>query len=224
MKWNGLPILIFGSGGIAKEVYHIIEQINNYNNVKVYDFLGFVEDSETKIGIEVISGYKVILSDSNICKYAENFLTLGVVIPNGNPKIKSIIYNKINSIENLVYPNIIHPNVTFDSRTVSFGYGNVLAGGSTLTCEIKIGNFNLINMNSTIGHDTKIGDFNVVNPLTAISGSVCIKDFCLLGTGTQILQEITINKNAIVGAGAVVVKDVEEFTTVVGVPAKTIKS
>ncbi|MGV8982702.1 NeuD/PglB/VioB family sugar acetyltransferase [Clostridium sp.] len=224
MKWDGLPVLIFGSGGISKEAYHIIEQINDYNNVKVYDFLGFVEDSETKIGNEIINGYEVILSDSNTYEYAKKFSTLGVVIPIGNPKIKSIIYNKIQAIENLVYPNIIHPNVNFDSKTVSFGYGNILAAGSVLTCNINIGNFNLINLNSTIGHDTKIGNYNVINPLVAISGSVDIKDMCLIGTGAKILQEITINKNAIVGAGAVVVKNVEEFSTVVGVPAKKIKS
>lgn len=224
MIWNGLPVLIFGSGGISKETYHIIEQINNQNKVKVYDFLGFVEDSETKIGDEVLNGYKVVSSDSNLLEYAKNFSTLGVVIPIGNPKIKAIIYNKIKYINNLVYPNIIHPNVNFDYNMVSLGYGNIIAAGASLTCNINIGNFNLINLNSTIGHDTKIGDFNVINPLTAISGSVCIKDLCLIGTGAKILQEITINKNVTVGAGAVVVKDVEEFNTVVGVPAKKIKS
>ncbi|WP_333859942.1 NeuD/PglB/VioB family sugar acetyltransferase [Clostridium sp.] len=216
-------MIIFGSGGISKETYHIVEQINNYNNVKAYDFLGFVQDSETKIGNEVINGYKVVSSDSNLYEYAKNFSILGVVIPIGSPKVKAIIYNKMQSIDNLVYPNIIHPNVTFDSRTVSFGCGNILASGVTLTCNIDIGNFNLINLNSTIGHDTKIGDFNVINPLTAISGSVCVKDLCLIGTGAKILQEITINKNVTVGAGAVVVKDVEEFSTVVGIPSKKIE-
>lgn len=223
MKWNGLPVVIFGSGGISKETYHIVEQINNHSNVKVYDFLGFIEDSEPKIGTEVISGYKVVSSDSNIYEYAKDFSVLGIIIPIGNPKIKSIIYNKIKSIDNLVYPNIIHPNVNFDSKTVSFGYGNILASGVILTCDINIGNFNLINLNSTVGHDSKIEDFNVINPLVAISGSVNIKDLCLIGTGSTILQETTINKNVTVGAGAVVVKDVEECSTVVGIPAKKIK-
>lgn len=223
MIWNGLPVLVFGSGGISKETYHIIQQINNYNNEKVYDFLGFIEDNEIKIGNEVINGYKVVSSDENILEYAKNYSILGIVIPIGNPKVKSAIFNKVKFISNLVYPNIIHPNVSFDPKTVSFGYGNVIGAGSILTCDVRMGNFNLINLNSTIGHDTEIGDFNVINPLTAISGNVHLKDLCLIGTGAKILQGLTINKNSTVGAGAVVVKDVEEDSTVVGVPAKRIK-
>ena len=45
----------------------------------------------------------------------------------------------------------------------------------------------------------------------------------MIGTGAKILQQLTIADNVIVGAGAVVVKDVDENSTVVGVPAKPIK-
>lgn len=222
MRWEGLPIVIFGSSGISKEVFHIINQINIYNNVKVYNFLGFVEDIESKIGNEVIEGFKVITSDSKFQRFCNKFPMLGVVIPNGIPKVKLLIYNKICCIENLVYPNIIHPNVNFDHETVLFGHGNIIASGTSLTCNIQMGNFNLINLNSTIGHDAKLGHFNVINPLVSVSGNVNIKDLCLIGTGANILQQLTINNNGTVGAGAVVVKDVDDSTTVVGIPAKNI--
>ncbi|MCM3124163.1 MULTISPECIES: NeuD/PglB/VioB family sugar acetyltransferase [unclassified Mesobacillus] len=224
MEWKGLPIVIFGSGGISKETYYIIEEINFNNNTKVYDFLGFIEDNESKIGDEVINGYKVIASDNNFEEYTKDFALLGVVIPIGTPKVKSIIYNGIKSIENIVFPNIIHPNVKYDKNSVLMGKGNVFAAGVSLTCNINIGDFNLLNLNATVGHDTKIGDFNVINPLAAISGDINLSNLCLIGTGAKVLQQLTINNGATVGAGAVVVKDVEEKATVVGVPAKKIKS
>jgi len=223
MRWNGLPVLIFGSGGISKETYHIIKQINASNHQKVYDFLGFVEDEVSKIGKEIIDGFKVVACDENIKEYCSAFSILGMVLPIGNPKIKAIIYNKIRDIENIVYPNIIHPNVTFGANSVQLGVGNIFAAGTSFTCDIKIGNFNLINLNSTIGHDTEIGDFNVINPLVAISGNVVIKNGCLIGTGAKILQQLTIGDDATIGSGAVVIRDVEPSSTVVGIPAKRIK-
>lgn len=223
MKWNGLPVLIFGSGGISKETYNLINQINEHNSQTIYEFLGFVEDEATKIGNEVIGGFKVVTCDDEIEKYSSLFSVLGIIIPIGNPKIKSIIYNRIKNIRNIVYPNIIHPNVHFDTNSVSLGIGNIITSGVNLTCDIRFGNFNLVNLNSTIGHDTEIGDFNVINPLVAISGNVKIKNCCLIGVGAQILQQLTINNNVTVGSGAVVIKDVEENSTVVGVPAKRIK-
>ena len=44
-----------------------------------------------------------------------------------------------------------------------------------------------------------------------------------LGTGSIILPNVGIGTGAVVGAGAVVLKDVFDFTVVVGIPAKVIK-
>lgn len=223
MKWDGLPLLVFGSGGISKETYSLVKQINEHNSQKVYNFIGFVEDEASKIGVEIIDGYKVVTCDEEILEYISCFSVIGIIIPIGNPKVKSIIYNKINGNENVVYPNLVHPSVKFDENTVRLGIGNILTAGVNLTCDIKIGNFNLINLNSTIGHDTEIKDYNVINPLVAVSGNVIVNNGCLVGTGAKILQQLTIGENVTIGSGAVVVKDVEENCTVVGIPAKRIK-
>ncbi len=51
-----------------------------------------------------------------------------------------------------------------------------------------------------------------------------IEEGCLIGAGAKILGNITIGKNSKVGANAVVLYDVPPNTTVVGIPAKVIKS
>ena len=224
MKWNGLPLLIFGSGGISKEVYNLIKDINRINNQKIYDIIGFVAANKDEIGNEIIDSYKVVSSDESVIDFVSDYAVIGIVIPIGNPKIKADIYNKVKALRNAVFPNIIHPSILFNEENIEIGIGNIITAGVCLTCNIKIGNFNLINLNSTIGHDTEIGDFNVVNPLVAISGNVNLKNECLVGTGAQILQGLNISNNSTIGAGAVVVKDiVEGNTTVVGIPAKPIK-
>ena len=223
MYWNGLPVVIFGSGGISRETLHIIEEVNNFNNTAIFNFLGFIESEKNKIGDEVTKGYKIVSCDNSFSEFAESMRILGVIIPIGTPKVKRVIFEKIKNIKNIVFPNIIHPDVTMDRRTVSFGIGNIITSGSKLTNDIQIGNFNLINLNSTVGHDSKIGDFNVINPLTAISGNVEIGDCCLIGTGANILQQLNIGDNSTIGAGSVVTKNVMANETVVGVPARRLE-
>ncbi|WP_312813205.1 DapH/DapD/GlmU-related protein [Sedimentibacter sp.] len=220
MMWNGLPIVIFGSGGTSKDALHIIEEINKINQEKILNFIGFVEQSKKRIGEVVTKGYEVITCDGEFDKFSNKFKVLGIILPMGIPKIKMRIYENIRFLDNIVFPNIIHPNVTFDKETISFGIGNVIASGAILTHDIIIGNFNLINNNASIGHDCIIGNNNVINPSATISGNVIIKDNCLIGTGANILQQISLGDNVTIGAGSVVTKDVEDNIIVVGVPAK----
>lgn len=53
---------------------------------------------------------------------------------------------------------------------------------------------------------------------------VIIGDGSDLGVGSIILPGIHVGEGAVVGAGAVVTKDIPSYSTVIGVPAKVIKS
>ena len=97
-----------------------------------------------------------------------------------------------------------------------------MAANSVFTTNIKIGNHVFVNLGATIGHDTIIEDGCVLNPGSNISGGVLIKAGTLIGTNATILQYNNIGAGVIVGAGAVVTKDVQDNTTVIGVPAKPI--
>ncbi len=51
-----------------------------------------------------------------------------------------------------------------------------------------------------------------------------LRDNVIVGSGAQILGPITVGRCARVGANAVVTKDVEENTTVVGIPGKAVRT
>ena len=56
-----------------------------------------------------------------------------------------------------------------------------------------------------------------------VTKQTVLKADCWIGSNSIIMQGVTIGVGAVVGAGAVVTKDVDDFSIVVGVPAKFIR-
>lgn len=219
VNWKGMPLVIFGSGGISREVLHVIDAINKTSNNQIYDVLGFVDK---ELSERANCRLDIVTTDDGFAEFASRFPLLAVVIPIGSPNLKKKIHENIKNIDNIIFPNIIHPNTDVDISHVRMGKGNIICNGVSCTVDIEIGNFNLINLNCTIGHDVSIGDYNVINPLSSISGNIIINDSSLIGTGASILQGLEVGSESTVGAGAVVTKNVVNNVTVVGVPAKVV--
>ncbi len=87
----------------------------------------------------------------------------------------------------------------------------------------RIGKHVIIHSGSVIEHDNVLDGFVNVAPRVSTAGNVKIGKASYIYTGAVVIPKITIGKNAVIGAGAVVLKDVEDNSTVVGVPAKVIK-
>ena len=205
-------IVIFGSGGLAREVGFVIEAINRVT--PRWNVLGFVETDEKRVG-EQVGKYRVCCTEDQLGEKE-----IAAVIGIGTPAVIEKIASRFQSIPNVSFPNLVHPNVVWDEERITLGQGNVICAGNIFTTDIQIGSFNYFNLSCTYGHDARIGNCNVFNPGINLSGGVNMGSRCLIGTGAKILQYLTIGDEATVGAGSVVTKDVPEGTTVVGVPAK----
>lgn len=224
ISWNGLPMVIFGTKGISREVLKLIEDINLYAKVPVFSVLGFVDRTINSIGKEVSGNLTVVSCDSNFSDYASKFTTLGVALPQGDPKLKRKIFDSVlNSTNNIVFPNLIHPSAIFHSFHIEIGVGNIITAGVITNIGIRMGNFNLINTGANIGHDVKIGNFCTINGLTSISGEVEIGNEVLVGTGASIIQRKKIGNKSVVSMGSAVLGNVPDSSTAIGVPAKIIR-
>ena len=219
--WGGLPLVIFGTRGISCEVANTIIDINDFNNSKVFDLLGFITEDRGAVGTKC-SDISIVACDETFSEFIEPFNVIGIVVPIGTPKFKRKIVEKLPlDKKNIVFPNIIHPTAVINKKYISLGVGNIVEAGVKFTLDIKIGNFNLFNLNTTVGHDVIIEDYCVINPLVSISGRVNIKNDVLIGTGANILERLEIGENSIIGAGAVVTKNIEPDTVAVGIPARS---
>ena len=84
---------------------------------------------------------------------------------------------------------------------------------------VVIGETSIIGNNVLIYHGVTLGGTS----LKKGKRHPTIKDDAIIGAGAKILGPITIGTQSRVGANAVVTRNVENFTTVMGIPAKVIK-
>ena len=120
----------------------------------------------------------------------------------------------------------------FISRLISqvsrFFTGIEIHPGATIGNRLMIDH----GMGVVIGETTIIGDDCTIYHQVTLGGTgketkkrhPTIGNNVLIGTGSKILGNINIGNNVKIGANSVVLKDVEENSTVVGIPGKCIKS
>lgn len=216
MNTANKDIVIIGTGGFAKEVLWLIEENNKLSNE--WNIIGFIDKS---YGFESnsIHGYNIIGNDEWLLKYKK---PINVVCGIGNSSIRKQIVKRLESNNNIIFPNIISKDVLI-SNSVTRGRGCIICAGSILTVDIHLGDFVTINLDCTVGHDAVLKDYVTLYPSVNISGNVVVKAKTEIGTGTQIIQGLTIGEETIIGAGAVVIRDVPDYCTAVGNPAKVIK-
>ena len=110
------------------------------------------------------------------------------------------------------------------SRTAVLGAGAQLIAGSVVNAATALGDGVIVNTNASIDHDCTIGDYVHIGPGAVLGGGVTVGDDVLVGLGARVLPGVSIGAGAVIGGGAVVIGDVEAGSTVVGVPARPLKS
>jgi len=209
-------IIIIGASGFAKEVLWLIREINKITNE--WNILGFI-DSEISQNKDTIHGYKVIGDDNWLLSYKEPiYVTCGI----GSPKHRARIMRKFESKSNIEFPNLIFPG-TLVADGAAMGKGCIICANNVISVDSRLGDFVTINIGCVVGHDAVLKDYVTLNPNVNISGNVFVETETDLGTGSKVIQGINVGKHTIVGAGAVVIRDIPDYCTAVGNPAKVIK-
>lgn len=207
---------IIGSGGFAKEVFHLSEEILDSS----YTFSGFIDRKPSSEMITVRGRNVPVFDEEHFLKNIIPAKNLNIYFGVGDPNLiqkLSIRFKKYN------FPNLIHETFVGDRDSITFGKGNIITAGCIFTVDISVGSFNIFNLNTTIGHDTVIKDNNIFNPGCNISGDVRIGSNNLFGTNSTVLQGITIENNNILGAASLANKNISNDCVMVGVPAKKIE-
>ena len=212
----GTPIVIFGAGGLGREVLLLLLQLNLSH--PTWDVRGFYDDLAP--ATPTVAGLPYLGSSADL-NAARSPLAVAVAV--GSSAGRAAVVARLTS-PRLSFPVLVHPRVMLaPHQRVSLGEGCIVQQGCLLTCDIVLGRFVLLNLGCTVGHDAVLGDFCSLMPHANVSGAAQLGAGTYLGTNATVIQGVRIGENTIVGAGAVAVRDLPANVTAVGIPARELK-
>lgn len=209
-------IAVYGASGFGREVVWLAQSCDDY------EVVCFIDDDTSKHGASLND--IPVMSLENACEQFPGAFVVGGI---GVPKTRQLLMEKARAA-GFRFETIIHPRVE-RSQWIEVGTGTVICAGNILTTNIILGEHVQINLDCTIGHDVVMGSYTTLAPGVHVSGWVHFGKRVYVGTGAVIIngteeKPIAIGDDAVIGAGACVTKSIPKAMTVVGVPAKIIKS
>jgi len=207
-------IVIIGAGGHGRVVLDIIRAQGHYTPV------GFVDANPALTGHR-IDGLEVLGTPeiAESLKYKE---VTGAIIAIGDNGIRRQYVDLVDN-SGLKLINAIHPSSNI-AGTATIGKNVVIAAGVVVCAHCQIGNSVILNTGCIVDHESIIANSAHVCPGAKLAGRVIVESGAFIGIGATVIQNVRIGIDAVIGAGAVVIKDVPPAVTVVGVPARILKS
>lgn len=209
-------MLIVGAKGFAKEVLEVCRQNDQLDDLVFYDDVSL--DAADKL-YDTFPILKSTEEAQNYFKTINTFFTIGI----GKPLLREKLAKKFIQLGGKLISTI---SIKADIGTyeVSIGKGCNILDGAKLSNSVTLGEGCIVYYNSIITHDCSVGNYVEISPNATILGRATVGDYCQLGSGCIILPDVKLGRHVIVGAGSVVTKDVPDNCTVVGTPARIIKT
>jgi sugar O-acyltransferase (sialic acid O-acetyltransferase NeuD family) len=119
--------------------------------------------------------------------------------------------------------NAVHPTA-FVSPAASLGRGVVVCPNAAVVTGARLGDACVVNTAAVVDHECDLAEGVHVAPGALLAGRVTVGRLAFVGIGARVIQGIAVGERATVGAGAVVIENVPAGATVVGVPARVVKT
>jgi sugar O-acyltransferase (sialic acid O-acetyltransferase NeuD family) len=146
-----------------------------------------------------------------------------VVVPLTTPGYRYTAVREARGHGATSFPPLVDPTSVV-ARSASIGDGSIVNAGAIVAANARLGGFVHVNRSASVGHDVVLDDYVTLGPGCVLAGAVTAATGAFVGVGAVCAPNVTIGANAVVGAGAVVVRDVAADTTVIGNPARVLRS
>jgi sugar O-acyltransferase (sialic acid O-acetyltransferase NeuD family) len=210
-------LAIIGAGGFGREVLDLVESANDAG--ADYEVLGFIVDPVFARPGTMVNGKPVLGGFDWLAAHAADVVVTCAV---GAPEDRLRLVQRAQQA-GARFCSLVHPSVE-RSRHVEIGIGVIVNAGCVVTTNVHLGDHAQVHVGSCVSHDATVAPFATLSPGVLVSGNVTIGEGAFLGTGAAVIQRMRVGAWSVVGAGSTVIRDVADNTTVVGVPARILKT
>jgi len=179
--------VIFGSGGLAKELIAYIEEEGTHEVVCVV--------SSEPFGDNRFGRKYAVVENIRVGAFPGAKFLLAVA----DPEVKRAIVEK----NEMRWATYIHPTCTI-SPYATIGMGCVLAPQCIVTADAILCEWVFMNTHATVGHDSIVDSWTTMFPKTEVCGDCEIGMGCILGIGSYVLPKKVLTRGIKVSAGSVV--------------------
>ena len=194
-------MIVYGASGHGKVIIEILESINT-PHIEVWD------DAPH----EPLWEYPVTPPATEV----KDQVVISIGVNGTRKKVADRLGGSVS------FGTAIHAATCISKRT-TIGEGTVIMAGVTINADSHIGKHCIINTSASIDHDCILGDYSHISPNATLSGDVHVGEGTHIGSGASAIQGIRIGKWCTIGAGAVIIRDIPDYATAVGNPARIIK-
>lgn len=142
-----------------------------------------------------------------------------LVVAIGDNKIRK----KVAEDSNHPFTKAIHPSAVISSHSF-VGEGSMILHRAVVQAKAAIQNHVIVNTGAQVDHDCQVADYVHLAPGVILCGTVSVGEGTFIGAGAVVIPGIKIGKWSIIGAGSTVIRDVPDYSLVVGNPARVIKT
>jgi len=204
-------IFIWGASGHAKVIADILRLTGK-------NLLGFLDDLNPKRKGESFLGAKILGGEEALKNLPAG--SLGIIgFGENQGRLDKAEFLKKQGIK---LATIIHPKAVI-SKYAELLEGSLMAAGSILNPDARVGRNVILNTGSIVEHDCVLEDGVHIAPSACLGGGVKIGRATLIGLGAKILPKIEIGEGCIIGAGSVVTENIPPYRLAYGVSAKDIR-
>lgn len=203
-------IVILGTGGFAKEVRWLIEELD-WTTAPRLEFAGYVavDTRHHDMGAQVSPTRADLRGDLGwLFEHRHEFDALALGVRSGSAR-----YELASELEATFgpsyWPTIVHPTVRYDASTLEIGHGVTMFANTIATVDLVIEPFVGVHIGCTLGHDVVLGKGSMIDTRADIAGNVRVGRGVHIGARALILEHVSLGNGSIVGAGIVVEADVE---------------
>jgi sugar O-acyltransferase (sialic acid O-acetyltransferase NeuD family) len=209
-----MQLIIVGAGGHGKVVLDILRAAGQHEPV------GFVDSFANRAGTTYCG--LPIFGPANVLPKLRQQNIRGAIVAIGDCRARQR-YATLLCEQGFELVNAIHPTASI-SPTAVLGKNIVIAALVAVCAEAKIGDSVILNTSCVVDHECEVGEAVHICPGAHLAGRVRVGAGAWVGLGSNVIQCMSIGEHAMVGAGAVVIHDVPANATVVGVPARVVKT